>query len=251
MSYAGDDLTPLLVPTEAANVGFRQGVVLAWNQQTGENQILVGGSPLTNLPMLNISDALLLAPGDVVSILTFGHGAKSMAVLGRFAVPGTPQALSALSALATVSATVAVGEVTSSQTFTDLATVGPRASITVRPSGRVMLIMSSRIGWPSANNGGGTMAGRVSGANTAGGAPTPAEPPGATPAAPGSAGGQPLLSGTLNLAGVNQTGGWRSSIVHVYQGLNPGLTTWTAKYRSLVVGNTADFDDRTIVLFPL
>lgn len=236
MSYAGDDLVPLLVPTEAHAVGFRQGVVASWNQQTGENQVVVGGSTMTNLPMLNISDALLLAAGDVVSILTFGGGTKSMGVLGRFAVPGTAAALTALSALATVSDTIAVGETTTSMTMTDLATTGPTASITVRSSGRVMLIMSARVGWPAANNGGGSMSVALSGANTA---------------AAGDAGNQPILSSTIATAGVDQTAGFRSSVVHVYTGLNAGSTTWTAKYRTLYTGETADFDDRTIVLFPL
>lgn len=236
MSYAGDDLVPLLVPQESSAVGFRQGVVVSWSQQTGANQVLVGGSLMTDLPMLNISDALLLNAGDVVSILTFGSGAKSMGVLGRFAVPGTAAALTSLAALATVSNTIAVGETTTSMTMTDLATVGPTASITVRSSGRVMLIMSARVGWASANNGGGSMSVALSGANTA---------------AAGDAGNQPILSSLITTAGVDQIGAFRSSISHVYEGLSPGLTTWTAKYRTLFTGETADFDDRTIVLFPL
>lgn len=79
-----DDLAPLLAAPAPAAIGYRQGVVVAWNTVTFANQIQVGESIVTNLPVLVSADAALIAPGDVVSILTFGG---SWGILGRFTVP--------------------------------------------------------------------------------------------------------------------------------------------------------------------
>lgn len=79
-----DDLAPLLAPAPAPAVGYRQGVVVAWDSVTFANQVSVGGATVTNLPLLNSSDASLIVPGDTVGILTFG---SSWAILGRFTVP--------------------------------------------------------------------------------------------------------------------------------------------------------------------
>ena len=79
-----DDLAPLFTPGAAPAVGFRQGVVVTWDGVTFANEVTVGGSTLTNLPVLNLSDSASIVPGDVVGILTFG---SSWAILGRFTVP--------------------------------------------------------------------------------------------------------------------------------------------------------------------
>lgn len=79
-----DDLAPLLAPTRTPVAGVRQGVVVAWDAITYANTVDVGGQELTNLPVLNSSDAALVAAGDVVSILTFG---ASWLILGRITVP--------------------------------------------------------------------------------------------------------------------------------------------------------------------
>ncbi len=79
-----DDLALVLAPAPAPAVGYRQGLVVAWDSVTFANQVQVGESVLTNLPLLNSSDAALIVPGDAVGILTFG---SSWAILGRFTVP--------------------------------------------------------------------------------------------------------------------------------------------------------------------
>lgn len=95
MSYRGDDLAPLLIPPDAPGVGFRQGVILSWNQDTAENTVQVAGSILTDLPILNTAEALLLRPGSVVGIMTAG---SSWFILGRITVPGSPDAVATLGA---------------------------------------------------------------------------------------------------------------------------------------------------------
>lgn len=80
-----DDLTPLLRPAPPERVGYRQGLVLSWNQTTGANTVQVGAATLTNVPFFNTStQALLLTVGDVVGILTVGTG---WVIVGRISVP--------------------------------------------------------------------------------------------------------------------------------------------------------------------
>lgn len=86
-----DDLTPLLLTGNTGampELGFHQGVVVAWNAQTGENTILVAGQNLTDLHMLNITEALVLQPGHVVGLLRFKN---VFFILGRIVAPATDE----------------------------------------------------------------------------------------------------------------------------------------------------------------
>lgn len=87
-----DDLAPLFGRRPPAGVGFRQGTVLAWDPQTADNAIEVGGSVFTNLTTLNGAEVAVIKPGDKVSILTLGEGAKTWFVVGRMTIPGGAEA---------------------------------------------------------------------------------------------------------------------------------------------------------------
>ena len=67
-----DDLVPILTPQAGPGVRFRQGVVRQWNSGTGANAVDVAGVWLSDLPILNTSDAGDMAPGDVVGLLSIG-----------------------------------------------------------------------------------------------------------------------------------------------------------------------------------
>jgi hypothetical protein len=88
----GDDLTPLLLPKPEQSVRFRQGTVVAWDANTGNNTIEVGGAFLTNVPILNSGEAIALKAGHVVGLLTW---LSSWFILGRITVPGDPEFASA------------------------------------------------------------------------------------------------------------------------------------------------------------
>lgn len=141
-AYGPDDLAPLLarpVPARgSSNVSYRQGRIVYWNPATAENIVNVGGTDLSNLSVLNTSEALILSAGAVVGLICIEG---SWAILGRLTVPGTPEAASALSSINVQSASITSFETTSSATYTDLATIGPTLTVNVPPTGRLLVIV--------------------------------------------------------------------------------------------------------------
>lgn len=236
-----DDLVPFLAPKPTSGVGFRQGVIVTWDTNTAENTVLVGGQLMTNLPVLNTSEAAILAADDVVGILTFGN---TWAIMGRFTIPGTPEAASSLSSLRTQSQDVSASESTTSSTLTDLATYGPEVEINVGPSGRVLVILSAIMTFEvlrgsAINTSGAYMAYAMSGANTA------------------SAVELRALYGSIRYDSL-QAGGFDTNVeciqgvsrVMLREGLNPGLTTFTAKYRRDTGGNVS-FSNRNVTVMAI
>lgn len=142
-----DDLVPLLAPPVAKGISYRQGVVVSWNQDTAENTVMVGASLLTNLPVLNSTEANLLVPGDVVGILVSG---ATWAILGRLIIPGTSEAATAIQSI--TNRIQAASDFTSgtrnSTAWGDLAgtNVGPAVTIRIGSSGRALVLWSAEQG---------------------------------------------------------------------------------------------------------
>ncbi|MEV5211321.1 hypothetical protein AB0K35_27995 [Micromonospora sp. NPDC053740] len=236
MTYPTDDLTPLFAAQPAATLGYRQGIVRAWNPTNAENTVEVDGTLVENLTILNTNnDALQLAPDDVVGILTTGAAASSWMILGRATTPGTPAAESLLSQVSSgiASAVINTQQSTTSGTYTDLATPGPSATVTIRATGKCLVILSSQMGYATAGSIGGCKASFVaSGANTI------------------------ATSGQRSINMVSSVGAPSTYRIDQFgatfylDGLNPGATTFTMKYGAQN-GATADFSDRVIVVFPL
>jgi len=236
------DLAPLFsTPAAGKQVGFRQGVIVTWNPNTAENTVLVGDSLLQNMPILNTSEAAILAAGDVVAILTSG---ATWGILGRFTIPGSPEAVSSLSSLRTQAANVSIAESTTSLTLTDLTTPGPEVAINIGPAGKALVVLSAEMVFEAPalsgiNTGGGYMAYALSGANT---------------------------SIALESFGMHcnvrynstQSGGFDTAIgittgcsrVILHSGLTPGMTTFTTKYRRDGLG-TCTFSNRSITVMAL
>ena len=122
--------------------------------------------------------------------------------------------------------TIASGEVladetTSSVAYTDLATVGPAATVTVGASGVVLVGINMQIGTASSSN----MAVALSGANTV------------------------AASDVWAVIGNSGTGNAYGR-TYVFTGLAAGSTTFTAKYRS-PAGVLVDFLRRTVWAIPV
>lgn len=78
-----DDLVPLLAGASEADVGFRQGKIVAWDAQTGANTVELGGQQFTDLPVLSAS-GISLSVGDVVGLLRYR---STYLILGRINTP--------------------------------------------------------------------------------------------------------------------------------------------------------------------
>lgn len=118
---------------------------------------------------------------------------------------------------------VVTSESTTSTTYTNLATVGPAVTnVEVGQSGRVLITLTSSLS--HASGGICVMGYEFSGATT------------------GSASDSFALSGS-------SPAGLRMSATYVQASLNPGMHTFTAKYRTN--GGTATFAGRNIIVLPL
>jgi hypothetical protein len=236
-----DDLAALFADAPAGpsqDVRWRQGTVLTFNQATLANTVDVGGTTMTDLPLLGVAEAASLAAGSVVGLLAIEStlGTVSYAILGRLVTPNTPAATDAITRVSqgVDAGFVAATESTTSFPFTDLATVGPVANVTIRASGRALVFLGATI----AINGsasflfGGYMNFFMTGANIL---------------SVGSPGGLGYyVGGAINL---------ELSIARliVLSGLTPGLTTFTAKYATGFgnPGETAQYRNRSIAVFAL
>lgn len=83
MATSSDDYLNFLTPPPQ-NFGYRQGVVIAWNDTAGTNQVRVAGNDLLNLPVVTQADVTNIRPGDTVAVITYND---SYAVLGKIKRP--------------------------------------------------------------------------------------------------------------------------------------------------------------------
>lgn len=81
-----------LFDTGQPGVRFRQGTILTWNASTGQNTVDLAGGTLTDVPILNTSEAIALKAGHVVGLL--GQG-STWFIVGRVTPPNDPSFASA------------------------------------------------------------------------------------------------------------------------------------------------------------
>ena len=144
-----EDLAPLLAQQPSGSVGFRQGTVVAWDPITASNVVDVGGTLLTDVPILNSTESLILKPNDVVGLLSTGEGAKSFWIVGRITIPGTPQAASALTAVGLRGASWdGVMTTMSSTSYVDIPN-SPSVSVLIGQSRRCIVIIGASFLWNS------------------------------------------------------------------------------------------------------
>lgn len=213
-----DHLAPLLTPAGQPDMGFRQGVVLAWDPQLGTNTIDVGGTQLDNLPTLAAS-TISLAVGDVVGLIRFK---STYFIAGRIAPAGG-------GALATRSAEVPTQESTTSASYVNLTTAGPSVQAYIGGSRQCLVIVQASA---AIVNGVASCAAYVTGASTIG--PT-------KPAYIGSNTTSQILGSVCS-----------TDLLTANDGLNPGLNTFTVKYAKTSGGgaDSAVFGQRTITVIP-
>lgn len=236
---AGLFLPPAAGPAQA--MAYRQGTITAFNPITLANTVDVGGTLFSDLPLLGVGEATLLTVGSVVGLAVIGDAVKTMAIVGRFVYPATAEAEDATALLSanTKADTVGTQEGTSSTSYTDLATIGPLVTVTVRSTGRLLVSISCGIQALGAATFGGSATVELSGANT-------------------------LSAADAQDVEHFHARHWHSvtagvltqqdcpAASKVFDGLNPGETVVTMKYKSINGGAPdADFGRRTLVVIAL
>lgn len=236
------NLVPLLGPGDNPGLGVRQGVIVSWNPDTGENLVQVAGTLMENLNLLNTSEASLFVPGDVVTILTLPG---TWGILGRMTIPGTPAAVTAFQSVTNriQVASDANSGTRNSATYGDLtgAAVGPAVTIRISSTGRALVFWSAEIGQTGVamHDLSPHVGVEVSGATTI------------------AANAQ----NALNFEYLDSTGGqtaefqawFQMGTFHVFTGLNPGNNTFTLKYRhdGITPSTNINFEAREIAVFAL
>lgn len=89
---ANNDLAALLTPAPSKGVQFSQGRVLTWDRTELRNTIEWRGITLTDVPMIEGLNNLVLKPGDVVGMLGWApenaKGVGTWWILGKLSNPG-------------------------------------------------------------------------------------------------------------------------------------------------------------------
>lgn len=265
-----DDLSRLLVQQPQPGARFGQGTLREWNPATFEHVIEWRGLRIRDATILAGVDALTWQPGDQVLLLgadqSGRRGWTDWMVLGRAITPGPGAGEQAIdwmtTALASRLARQLLGEATHTAyvaayegqshtlTWADLATPGPAVSnVEIGESGTALVILSARIdityGWGTGYSGANLMTAMM-GLEITGATSRPPDPWASLE-----------KSGQLFASTGQVTGGATvsSSKVLIIQGLNPGVHTFTAKYRTIAVptdtGAMAEYSDRLLAVLPL
>ena len=256
--FGSGDLAGVIVQRDREFVGFAEGVIRSWDPSTFEHTINVRGTNLHDLDVAAGVEALTYQPGDVVLLTRWKPRSKKGSATyrigsgGRVIIPGTGAAERAIAALRTnlareVSAEIFAARIHSQSelasaghsddTYSDL-TGSPGPTITdveISPAGRALVLVTARINVMTLAGTTGTdeegrMAYAISGATS-----RPAED------------ADMASARSVDLDKRNGVGG-RFTAVSLEEGLNPGLHTFTAKYRTFA-GGSANFDTRNLTVF--
>jgi hypothetical protein len=239
-----------------------QGTIVAWNPDTFENIIDIDGQRFENVPVASGVEALTYAPGQVVLIEKWFPGGKkgelglgTAWIRGRIITPGTGAAEQAVAFMTTslgkaisrsvfaegiLSADEAGSVSTASTSFVAL-TGGPELSdIEITATGKAIVLTTAHINSAAIGDTESTHGGVMSFQVT-----------GATSVAPGDF--LAVSSGGAKGSGSADAfdAAWnRSSSLTLVEGLNPGLHTFTARYRTRDA-NSVDttFFNRNITVF--
>lgn len=198
-------------------VELRQGVITAVDVPGARVDVNLGGDTTTIPGVAHLSNYRAKV-NDTCWVLVNG---PDLLVMDRAGGTG-PSVISDA-----VAANISTDESRSSDTFGDLSTVGPSVSVSVSPSGRLLVQVSAFIECGEAD--GGIMSAQLSGANSS----------------------SPSVANALivYIARANTAGG--ASKVILYTGLAAGTTTVTAKYRAAIGNSEGRFSDRQVWAVPL
>lgn len=129
-------------------ISWRKGTIVSYDQATGANVVEVAGTNITNVPILGVAEAATYVPGASVGILVADSGgSQSWFIIGRIVRPSTADYTDAVNRLANSFYVdqVDTGSDTTSTTFGDLTTFGPRTNPIVKSSQKLLILASTVI----------------------------------------------------------------------------------------------------------
>jgi hypothetical protein len=239
MSAATDDLTPLLVQQQPGAVRYGQGTLVEWNPDTFENVVEWRGGRLVNRPVRSAAQAIGFTSGISVGLLGVippGGGAESWWIDGQIITPGTGAAEQAIAFMTSSLASAVAAGVLGARFYshsiplidgtvtnpgsTYTAANGPELTgVDVSDSGLCLLKITARvacqINQPNGVAAGGWMSVAVSGATTR----SPADDDALEHDITGPA--ADVIASSV-----------QATRLVLLEGLNPGLHTISARYRS-------------------
>lgn len=219
------DIAALLVQgmqqqdTGNTDIGYHTGVVTAWDDLTALNTVTIDGNEFNNLRVITPGPAINIETGDVVVIVRIK---TQYFIWGKVAAPGASAAIRSVSDFRTAPA-----DITDTEYVDFPGDPGPTVSTYVGPSGKVLVSISCQV---LSNNGaiaGGEMSFAIRGANNE-----------------DAAGFRAAMASVDVSFQVTAT-----NTVQVID-LVPGVTTFTAQYRSQF-GNAVNFSNRSLVVIPM
>lgn len=215
-------------PTGNDDSGFYTGTVLAWDEVSGTNSVLVNNVPLNNLKSIQAGIGLLYAAGDTVMIV---RKQTQYFVMGKISAPGGNNANQVKYA------EISANESTGSTTYTDLATFGPQLTINIGSSRRCLLLVGVRT----------NVAGTASNQYIGGSATVNVTGESNIPVVGTTTSG--ILAQTTPIVGLSVSC-VRSFVLSAGNGLNPGPNTFTMQYKSNFASPTCAFAERNITVIP-
>lgn len=231
-----DDIAALLVAgmQPSYDLDYHQGLVLSWDEATGNNSVMVNGSTFTNLLVLSTGAITPFQKGDTLGILRYQ---STYFILGKIRAPGAGAGERIASAKVAQLITVPTGG-----GYADLAgSFGPEVSLFVGSSRRALVIHSVEI----AHTGSVTV--DASGAFARASAGQGVQISGATIKAPETAVTSAGYQGRFGTSGVFTA----TSLVTSAQGLNSGTNTFTCKYKATAdAGVVPNVNNRTLTVIP-
>lgn len=124
---------------ESSYLGFHQGVLTSFDEQSGLNTVVINGQPFANLRVLTTGAGITFTQGDTVAILRFQ---TTYFILGRVAAPGAGASLG----VRVASWGVHEGAATDANSFVDLDPYGPElAGIYVSSARRALVWVSALV----------------------------------------------------------------------------------------------------------
>jgi hypothetical protein len=255
--FGSDDLAAVIVSPDREWSGRALGVVKSWNPDTFENVISIRGTDIPDLPLQQPLLGLTLTPGAVVMLDVWkprsGKGSAVYGISGQWLPVGAGSAAKAVAFMTSAlaknlsaevfterihEASVDTSEGTGSATYTDLATTGPTVAGVEIVTGKALVLISGRIRAEQSASGNSEsfMSFAVSGASTLAAADSRAASTWIRLSV------HPTESHIVDVAMRGTAQVWLT-------GLNNGVHTFTAKYRTTGAASNFGVRAMTVITF--